>query len=65
MAKALLGHVGTVADYRLASEVRRLQLRVKELEAELAHVRVEHAVDEAAAATAEFLTLNEPEPAYT
>lgn len=41
MAKALIGHVGGI-DLRLASDVRRLTLRVKELEAELAHVRADH-----------------------
>ena len=39
MAKALFGHVGTSADYRLVSDNRRLQARVRELEAELARVR--------------------------
>lgn len=42
MAKALIGHVGGI-DLRMASDVRRLTLRVKELEAELAHVRADHA----------------------
>ncbi|MDQ1712740.1 MAG: hypothetical protein QOE45_2190 [Frankiaceae bacterium] len=45
MAKALLGHVGLVPDLRLAQEVRRLQLRVKELEAELAGVRATQALE--------------------
>ncbi len=66
MAKALLGHVGISADYRLASELRRLQLRVKELEAELAEARAAHAVEAAAAAAnPELLALSEPEPAFS
>lgn len=39
MAKALLGHVGSAADLRFAAELRRLQLRVRDLEEELARVR--------------------------
>ncbi len=38
MAKALLGHVGVGTDLRLATEVRRLRVRVAELEAELARL---------------------------
>ncbi len=34
MAKALFGHVGMSPDYRLVSDLRRLQTRVRELEAE-------------------------------
>jgi hypothetical protein len=45
MAKALLGHVGIAPDLRLVQEVRRLQLRVKELEAELAGVRTAEALE--------------------
>lgn len=37
MAKALLGHVGGT-DLRLVDEVRRLRIRVRDLEAELARV---------------------------
>ena len=57
MAKAILGHVGLAPDIRLITELRRLQLRVKELEAELAQVR---AVD----VNPDLLTLSEPEPAF-
>src|SRR5947209_5250284 len=39
MAKALFGHVGMSPDYRLVADNRRLQTRVRELEAELARVR--------------------------
>ena len=37
MAKALMGHVGT--DPRMAGDLRRLALRVRELEAELLQAR--------------------------
>lgn len=37
MAKALMGHVGT--DVRMASDLRRLALRVRELERDLAQAR--------------------------
>jgi hypothetical protein len=43
MAKALLGYVGVGSDHRLASEVRRLQARVHQLEAELAQARAVNA----------------------
>ena len=39
MAKALLGHVGIMADPRLIDEVRSLRGKVARLEAELARVR--------------------------
>jgi uncharacterized small protein (DUF1192 family) len=35
MAKALLGHVGNDLDVRVVSELRRLRLRVRELEHEI------------------------------
>jgi hypothetical protein len=56
MAKALLGHVGPT-DMRLAMELRRLQLRVKELEAELAATRAAHDLE----VSEELLALPEPE----
>ena len=63
MAKALLGHVGPSLDLRLVTELRRLQLRVKELEAELAEVRetgdLEHSLRIAEQRAAQ------PEPALT
>ena len=46
MAKALLGHVGG-PDPRMVSEMRRLQQRVRDLEAEL--VRLQEANDALAA----------------
>ena len=62
MAKALLGHVGIGPDLRLAQEVRRLQLRVKELEAELADARATQALE---AAVAPDLMSLDREPAYS
>ena len=56
MAKALLGHLATAPDMRLVAELRRLQLRVKELEAQLDEARSERMLDES-------LRLSEPEPA--
>lgn len=38
MAKALLGHVGIGTDPRLLAEVRRLRMRVRDLEEEVARV---------------------------
>jgi hypothetical protein len=58
MAKALLGHVGIAPDLRLVQEVRRLQLRVKELEAELAEAHAAHALEVA-------LEGQRREPAYS
>jgi len=63
MAKALLGHVGIGPDLRLAQEVRRLQLRVKELEAELAEARANVALE--AAMAPDLTTLEQREPAYS
>lgn len=62
MAKALLGHVGIGTDLRMADEVRRLQRRVKELEAELAEAR---ATQELEAAVAPDLLMDQREPAYS
>jgi len=41
MAKALFGHVGG-ADPRMVSEMRRLQQRVRDLEAELVRLQEEN-----------------------
>ncbi|HEX2315547.1 MAG TPA: hypothetical protein VHJ17_17515 [Thermomonospora sp.] len=41
MAKALLGHVGG-PDPRMVAEMRRLQQRVRDLEAELVRLRAEN-----------------------
>jgi hypothetical protein len=43
MAKALFGHVGG-PDPRMVSEMRRLQQRVRDLEAELARLQEENDV---------------------
>ena len=43
MAKALLGHVGG-PDPRMVSEMRRLQQRVRDLEAELVRLQDENEV---------------------
>jgi hypothetical protein len=45
MAKAIYGHVG--ADARLAAEVARLRLRVRELEAEIARMQTSATSDDA------------------
>jgi hypothetical protein len=48
MAKALLGHVGG-PDPRMLSDMRRLRRRVRDLEAEIARMRLEHDILAAAA----------------
>ena len=63
MAKALLGHVGG-PDPRVVSEMRRLQRRVHDLEAELDRLREENDVLAAAASHA-LLVTREREPALT
>jgi hypothetical protein len=64
MAKALLGHVGG-PDPRIVSEMRRLQQRVRDLEAEL--VRLQDVNDTLAAEVAPELLVadREREPALT
>ena len=64
MAKALLGHVGIGPDIRLAEEVRRLQRRIKELEAELAEARAAQAL-EAAVSAPDLMSLEQREPAFS
>jgi hypothetical protein len=61
MAKALFGYVGHGYDARLAAELRRLQRRVKELEAEIEQQRT----SDLAAVNDELLSLSEAEPALT
>ncbi len=61
MAKALLGHVGGV-DHLMLAETRRLQRRVRELEAELLRLRAENDALAAAVTNDELLTLTR-EPA--
>jgi hypothetical protein len=64
MAKALLGHVGGL-DPRMVSEMRRLQQRVRDLEAAL--VRLQDENDALAAEVGEELLVaeREREPALT
>jgi len=61
MAKALLGHVGS-PDYRMLSEMRLLQQRVRDLEAELARLQDENDVLASEAAHQELLAADR-EPA--
>ena len=65
MAKALLGHVGG-PDPRMVAEMRRLQQRVRDLEAELVRLQTENDTL-AAVADNEVLTLRagDREPALT
>jgi hypothetical protein len=62
MAKALLGHVGG-PDPRMVSEMRRLQARVRDLEAELA--RLQEVNDVLASGVRHELLLDDREPALT
>jgi hypothetical protein len=62
MAKALFGHVGG-PDHRMVSEMRRLQQRVRDLEAEL--VRLQEENDALAVEAAhEDVLVAEREPAF-
>src|SRR5215467_11630708 len=62
MAKALLGHVGG-PDPRMVSEMRRLQRRVRDLEAEL--TRLQEVNDVLAAGVRHEMLLEDREPALT
>ncbi|GAA3441780.1 hypothetical protein [Planomonospora venezuelensis] len=64
MAKALLGHVGG-PDPRMVSEMRRLQQRIRDLEAELTRLQAQN--DELTANSGEeaFTRLQDREPALT
>ena len=64
MAKALLGHVGGL-DPRIVSEMRRLQRRVHDLEAELARLQEEKDVLAAEASRELLVASREREPALT
>jgi hypothetical protein len=59
MAKALLGHVGG-PDLRMVTEMRRLQQRVRDLEAEL--VRLQEEKDALAAEVGQDLLVRPREP---
>jgi hypothetical protein len=63
MAKALLGHVGG-PDPRIVAEMRRLQRRVRDLEAELVRLQSENDVL-ASVDQDDVLILKEREPALT
>jgi hypothetical protein len=45
MARALLGHLPTVADRHLVEELARLKSRVRDLEAELAELKASQQAD--------------------
>ncbi|TYB62889.1 hypothetical protein [Microbispora tritici] len=64
MAKALLGHVGGPAP-RMISEMRRLQQRIRDLEAELNRLQAQN--DALAAQTRDeaLVRLQDREPALT
>jgi hypothetical protein len=64
MAKALLGHVGG-PDPRMLSEMRRLQRRVQDLEAELARLQEENDVLTAGVSHGLLVAAGEREPALT
>jgi hypothetical protein len=64
MAKALLGHVGG-PDPRMVNEMRRLQRRVRDLEAELARLHEEHDMLTAEARRELVVAGHEREPALT
>jgi hypothetical protein len=68
MAKALLGYVGG-SDPRLLAEMRRLQQRVQELEAELVRIQAENDALSTAAAPhdriMESVDAHQAEPALT
>jgi hypothetical protein len=59
MAKALLGHVGG-PDPRMVAEMRRLQQRVRDLEAELARLQDENEVLVASAGDDLLVPVREP-----
>jgi hypothetical protein len=59
MAKALLGHVGG-PDPRMVSEMRRLQQRVRDLEAELARLQEENDVLVSSVGNDLLITVREP-----
>jgi hypothetical protein len=64
MAKALLGHVGG-PDPRMVSEMRRLQQRIRDLEAELIRLQAQNDALAAQSQDESFARLQEREPALT
>jgi cell division protein FtsB len=64
MSKALFGHVGG-SDPRMVSEMRRLQQRVRDLEAELARLQNENDTLAAGLTHDEDVLVLDREPALT
>ena len=64
MAKALLGHVGGL-DPRMVSEMRRLQQRIRDLEAELTRLQAQNDALAAQKRDEAFARLQDREPALT
>ncbi|ADG89476.1 hypothetical protein TBS_35150 [Thermobispora bispora] len=64
MAKALLGHVGG-PDPRMVSELRRLQQRIRDLEAELTRLQAQNDALTAQAREDALVRLEDREPALT
>jgi hypothetical protein len=64
MAKALLGHVGGL-DPRMVSEMRRLQQRVRDLEAALLRLQDENDALAAEVGNELLVADREREPAFT
>jgi hypothetical protein len=69
MAKALLGHIGGT-DLRMSAEIRRLQQRVRDLEAQLTQAHAENDTLSAALRSDEFdqdlfAAVTQREPALT
>jgi uncharacterized protein YlxW (UPF0749 family) len=64
MSKALFGHVGG-PDPRMVSEMRRLQQRVRDLEAELARLQSENDALAASLTHDEDMLVLDREPALT
>ncbi|GIH70696.1 MULTISPECIES: hypothetical protein [Sphaerimonospora] len=64
MAKALLGHVGG-PDPRMISEMRRLQQRVRDLEAELTRLQAQNDALAAQARDEALARLQDREPVLT
>jgi hypothetical protein len=64
MAKALFGHVGG-SDPRIVSEMRRLQQRVRDLEAELVRLQEENDALAAGGGHEDEMLVMDREPALT
>ncbi|MEW9534670.1 hypothetical protein [Microbispora sp. NPDC049125] len=64
MAKALLGHVGG-PDPRMISEMRRLQQRIRDLEAELNRLQAQNDALAAQTRDEDLVRLQDREPVLT